>query len=281
MFSSCADKEFEHSHRMQWWLDAIGWDCQDRPADMNGEGILIAIIDTAVDIDHPDIQGKVVKRHVVDGISLQRFEHATAIAGIICATPNTSEGVLGIAESAKILSIVIADSPETSVDALVAGIEYAIEMNVNIINISAGLLEHDFRLERAIESAHASGIVIIAAAGNDYDNLPLYPARYSQVISIRAIMDSKNKLDNRDSKSIYLPGGNIVTTYSSVYEPKKYVSYTGSSMSAAIMTGMIAILMQKYPDAAPDDIMSFFSGQDLGGGFYLLQLVNEFGQTRG
>lgn len=255
----CKEGRNEKTHRLQWWLDSLRWDTDDRKNDLSGNGIVIAVIDTAIDDSHPDLKGKIIDQHLVSGITNpQRFEHGTAIAGIICATPNNKDGVLGIACDAEILSIVIGDSNETSIDSLVEGIEYAISKRVNIINISAGVIDNDSRLEQAIDEANASGIVVVAAAGNNLDGTLLYPAQYSNVLSVNSLDSNNSKLFSDDGKSIYLPGGNIVTTYSSIYEPKKYVSYTGTSTSSAIMTGIIALILQQSADIIPNDIYAYF-----------------------
>lgn len=260
IFSGCFENKQSTSHRLQWWLEAINWDSSDRTNNLSGKGVRIAIIDTAIDETHPDLQGKISEQHIVDaGSGEMRYEHGTAIAGIICASPSSKEGVLGIAESAEIISIVISPDTEAQLEALIEGIEYAITKKVDIINISAGIIQDDSRLRRAIENACDEGIVVVAAAGNDLYGQTIYPAKYDNVLSVTSVGPNGEKLYGENAESVYLPGGNIVTTYSSGYEPKKYVSYSGTSVSTAMLSGVIALVLEENPNISNKDIVSYFS----------------------
>lgn len=257
--SACSNNDSNRSHRLQWWLKAINWDIQNRNDDLSGKDIHIAVIDTAIDESHPDLAGKIIEQHIVEGVSgKQQFEHGTAVAGIICASPYSKDGVLGIAVDAKILSIVISNNTEAQVDSLVKGIEYAITKKVNIINISAGIIENDSKLQSVIDDAYDAGIIIVAASGNSLYGTEVYPAKYDNVISVNSVDSNGKKLYGGYSKSVFLPGGNIVTTYSSRHEPKKYVSYSGTSMSAPILTGIISLILEQNPNLSNKDIIGYF-----------------------
>lgn len=256
--SACSDNDTNRTHRLQWWLEAINWESQNRIIDVSGKGVLVAVLDTAIDETHPDLEGKIMEQYIVDGISgEQRFEHGTAIAGIICASPHNNDGVLGVAVDAKILSVVISNSTEAQVESLIKGIKYAITKNVDIINISAGVIENDSRLQAAIDEAYNAGIVIVAASGSLYGT-KLYPAKYENVICVDSVDPNGEKVFSENDGAVFLPGGNIVTTYSSTYEPKKYISYTGTSMSAAILTGVISLILEQNPNLTNEDITDYF-----------------------
>lgn len=257
--SACSNNDANRSHRLQWWLKAINWDIQNRTNELSGKDILIAVIDTAIDGSHPDLAGKIVEQHIVEGVPEEgQFEHGTAVAGIICASPSNKEGVLGIAVDAKIFSIVISNDTEAQVDSLIRGIEYAITKKVNIINISAGIIENDPKLQSVIDDAYNAGIIIVAASGNDLHGTKLYPANYDNVISVDSADSNGKKLYGENSGSVFLPGGNIVTTYSSRHEPKKYVSYSGTSMSAPILTGIISLVLEQNPNLSNKEIVGYF-----------------------
>ncbi len=250
--TSACRQEPDRSHRLQWWLEAIHWDERDRGSGLSGKGVVIAVIDTAIDATHPDLEGKIQEQYIAGEVSEpMKLEHGTAVAGIIAASPSNEDGVLGIAVGAQILSIVI----DEYVDSLIKGIEYAIEKDVDIINISAGITENNPRLESVIEEAYQAGICVVAAYGEER---PLYPALYEHVISVGSVNSEGKDIFGGDTTSIFLPGGNIVTTYSSVYEPRKYVSYTGASMSAAMMTGIIALVLEQNPGLDSNQIVGFF-----------------------
>ena len=257
--SACSNNNSDNTHRLQWWLNAINWDVQNRTNGLSGKGVVIAVIDTAIDESHPDLKDKIIEQYIVDGgYGDLQYEHGTAVVGIICASPNNEDGVLRIAVDAKIISVVISNHTEAQLGALVEGIEYAITKNVDIINISAGIIENNPKLQSAINKAYSAGIVIVAASGNDLYGTKMYPASYDNVISVDSIDSNGRKLYGQDSNSVFLPGGNIVTTYSSSYDPKKYVSYSGTSMSAPMLTGVIALILEQNPSLTSQEITSYF-----------------------
>lgn len=260
--TACTKSNPDTAHRLQWWLPAINWDVESRTNGLTGKGILIAVIDTAIDQSHPDLENKIIEQHIVEGVSEEELslEHGTAVAGIICASPKNADGVLGIATEAKILSIVISSGTEAKVESLIEGIKYAIEKKVDIINISAGIMKDDPRLQEAIDDADRAGIVMVAASGNDLYGRTRYPAHYDNVISVDSFDSNGKIMYNQNSESVYLPGGNIVTTYSSACEGKKYVSYSGTSMSAPMLTGVIALILEQNSNLSNRDIVGYFEG---------------------
>ncbi len=250
----------ENNHRLQWWLTDIGWDEGNRIRSINGEGVVIAVIDTGIDATHPDLEGRIIEEYRVDGIGYAvNYEHGTAVAGIICAKPSNKEGVLGVATGAKIISIDISDEETTDVKKLIEGIEYAVSKNVDIINISAGIAEDNPELKAAIDRAYEEGIIIVAASGNDINGEILYPAQYEHVLSVNSYAPDGQRPFGSDAKSVYLPGGDIVTTHSSIYVPRKYISYTGTSVSSPILTGVIALVLQQTPNITNEDIYGYFT----------------------
>ncbi len=259
ILTSC-QKPPEGNHRLQWWLTDIGWDEGDRVPAINGEGVVIAVIDSGIDATHPDLEGRIIEEHRVDGIGYAvNYEHGTAVAGIICAKPSNKEGVLGVATGAKIISIDISDEPTTDAEKLIEGIEYAVSKDVDIINISEGIAEENPELKAAIDRAYEEGIIIVAASGNDISGEILYPAKYEHVLSVNSYAPDGQRPFGSDGKSVYLPGGDIVTTHSSVYVPRKYISYTGTSVSSPILTGVIALVLQQAPNVTREDIYGYFT----------------------
>jgi len=281
--SACSNNNAKIPHRLQWWLQAINWEVQSRTNGLTGKGIVIAVIDTAIDSSHPDLQGKIIKQHIIGNIPEEDLgvEHGTAVAGVICAYPHDKEGVLGVAPGAEILSIVISGNTEAQLDPLIAGIEYAVTQKVDIINISAGIISDDTRLQSAVNDAYNAGIVVVAAAGNDLYGTKLYPAKYQNVISVDSVDPSGNKLYGDEEGSVLLPGGNIVTTYSSKYdEQKKYVSYSGTSMSAPILSGIIALVLEQDPSANNKDITNYFKNYQRSS-FDVLKVLDDFKKMSG
>ena len=103
---------------------------------------------------------------------------------------------------------------------------------------------------------------------------------YEKVLSVNALDPNGQKLFGDDSgKSIYVPGGNIVTTYSSVKESKKYVSYTGTSVAAPIVSGTIALALQANPNLTNKDIYGYFNGYS--SQFNVKTILNDFKNING
>lgn len=273
---ACSNGHDDIPHRLQWWLGAMNWESENRTNGLTGKGVKIAVIDTAIDNKHPDLEGKIVDQYIVDGVPKNlEYEHGTAIAGIICAYPKTSEGVLGIAYNSQILSVVVSSGTEAQVENLIQGIEYAVSEKVDIINISAGIINDDPRLRVAIDNAFDAGIIVVAASGNDLTGQILYPAKYDNVISVDSVDSDGNRLYGESNASVLLPGGNIVTTYSSKHESKKYVSYSGTSMSCAMMSGVIALLLEQNPNLENKDILVFFQDYNVTD-FDVIEVIKSF-----
>lgn len=232
-------------HRLQWWLTSIEWD-KERTK-LSGKGVTIAILDTGVDFQHNDLKSCDYEQlSVVPDSEENELDHGTAIAGIIAAYPHNSKGVLGIAPNSKIISIDVTNSETVDVSYLIKGIQLAISKNVDIINISIGVKEDDRESHSIIKEAYDKGIIIVASAGNYMKNEVLYPAAYDEVIAVGSlnkngdIISPKGTIEN----VLFLPGTNISTCLSD----NNYAGVKGTSFSTAILTGMLAIKKEKYPN---------------------------------
>jgi minor extracellular serine protease Vpr len=147
-----------------------------RKLGFNGDGIKIAIIDTGVDYNHPDLfgfgpAGKVIGGYDFvenDDFPLDTNGHGTEVAGIIAANGNLK----GIAPNAKILAYRVSDTGNSvSSDLIVKAINRAVKDGANIINISLGVNRTNDKIEDAINDAVRKGIVVVAAAGNSGPDL--------------------------------------------------------------------------------------------------------------
>ncbi|MGQ5175976.1 S8 family serine peptidase [Bacillus halotolerans] len=159
--------------------------------------ISIAILDSGIDSNHEDLKGVVKKEYNAlepsEGVIEDKFGHGTAVAGIIASNDNKI-GTLGISPYADIYSVkVLDDKGRGSVESIVKGIEWSIDNNVDIVNISVGLKKSDQKLKRVIDEANEKGVIVVAAAGNNYGLNADYPARYQNVISVGAINKKNEK----------------------------------------------------------------------------------------
>jgi len=217
-----------------------------------GSNVLVAVIDSAIDIKHPDLAGAVVEQFNAVGRPDKPHTHGTGMVGAIAA----HRKLLGIAPKAKILAIhaFSADarqSPEATTRHIIAGLEWAISKGARVINMSfAG--PYDPMLQLAMKNAHAKGVVLIAAAGNaGAKSPPLYPAADPHVIAVTAT-DQNDKLFGQAVQGPHLavaaPGVDItVPAPDDVYQIT-----TGTSVAAAHVSGVAALLLERHPsvDAA-------------------------------
>jgi subtilisin family serine protease len=218
-----------------------------------GRNVSIAVIDSEIDLRHPDIQAAIKEHFDPTGVGGPPDLHGTGMAGAIAAKYR----LLGIAPEASILAIKAFDLKNASAEAtsfqILKGLDYAIQRGVRIINMSfAG--PYDLMLERKLQEAYDKGIVLVAAAGNaGPKSPPLYPAADPNVIAVTAtdLADKPFAMANRGNYiAIAAPGVDILAPAPAA----KYQLTTGTSVAAAHVSGVIALLLEKRPELTPDDV---------------------------
>lgn len=209
------------------------------------EDVLIAVVDTGVDLDHPDLSGKLLRGYDFvqrDSTPDDRNGHGTHVAGIAAALTNNRRGVAGIAPRVKILPVRVLDADgDGSLDQVANGIIYAANQGAKVMNLSLGAPYDAYTLRRAIEYAWSRGCIIVAAAGNDGSNTPNYPAAYPSVISVASVdqNDRKSQFSNYGlSVDVAAPGSDILSTYHNGY----YAYLSGTSMAAPHVAGLAGLL---------------------------------------
>jgi thermitase len=194
--------------------------------------IRVAILDTGIDAAHPALAGRVVAsvNFTGSGTETDVIGHGTHVAGIIASN----------AGNVEILNVKVADdSGVTDHETLTKGIVWAVENGAKIINISLTVREPGSDLERAVAEALATGIIVVAAAGNQGADAPSYPAAYPGVISAGAT-DSQGKI------AVWSNGGTAVSTTApgvsilSAIPGGGWGVKSGTSQAAARVTASIA-----------------------------------------
>ncbi|HEX4946904.1 MAG TPA: S8 family peptidase, partial [Blastocatellia bacterium] len=205
-----------------------------------GRGIKIAVVDTGIDYEHVELKGRVTARaNFVEGDkNFASDVHGTLVAGVIAAQPNNKTGIYGIAPEAELIAIkafqprhktsIAADGSSQSV---AQGLDFAITNQARIINLSLGGPKEPL-LAQLVQTAHARGIVLVAAAGNDgLKGEPKYPAAYAEVIAVSAT-NNKDELYTAATRGTYIdlvaPGVEVMSTV----PDNKFNSFTGTSMAA-------------------------------------------------
>ncbi|MGE5707130.1 MAG: S8 family peptidase [Bacteroidota bacterium] len=238
---------------LQWGFERIEpQPCWDRLID--GSKVLVAVLDTGVDYDHPDLAGRVVKGYnFADGNTEVKDHdgHGTHVAGIIGASGNNHQGVCGILWNVNLLAIkVLNEQGGTDANAL-AGLKYAVDNGAKVINLSFNSKDTAVNplYQTAIDYARSHGALVVAAAGNDGGEVT-YPANTPGCIAVSATGKYRRwewlaPFSNRGTcVSLSAPGAGILSTVPG----GKYETYSGTSMAAPFVSGAAATLMALHPD---------------------------------
>ncbi|MFF3840612.1 type VII secretion-associated serine protease mycosin [Streptomyces sp. NPDC001930] len=258
----------------QWGLQALHTTEAWRTT--KGEGITVAVLDTGVDDQHPDLEGSVLTGRDLVGFGASRGDrawarHGTAMAGIIAGHghgPDGGDGVLGIAPDAKILPVrVILEGTDKSRDkarktrgtALAEGIRWAADHGADVINMSLGddskSAHPDAGEDAAVQYALAKGVSVVASAGNggEKGDHISYPAAYPGVIAVTAVDRYGTHASfstRRWYATVSAPGVDIA-----IADPdRRYYEGWGTSAAAAFASGAVALVRSAHPDLTPAQV---------------------------
>jgi thermitase len=254
--------------RYQWNLPAIqteeGWRLSQ-----GNENVVIAVIDSGVDLDHPDLVHRLKKGYNVlanNDLPEDDNGHGTHVAGIIASETNNREGVAGITWFNHIMPIKALNSEGYGSSFDVAkGIIWAVDHGARIINLSLGNYQPSELLQEAVRYAYERGVVIIAASGNDNSSQPSYPAAYHEVLSVGAINPDGSRAEFSNYGNyldVVAPGTGIPSTF--VHH--RYAALSGTSMAAPHVTALAGLILSLNPELSNIEVMNIInrSTVDLG-----------------
>jgi hypothetical protein len=231
----------------------------------HGVNVTIAVIDSGIDVKHPELANAIADSFDALGSKEGPHAHGTGIAGAIVSHAR----LMGSAPAARILAIrafgVAPNGAESTSFVILKALDYAAAHRAQIVNMSfAG--PKDAVIDRAIAAAAAKGIVLVAAAGNaGPKSPPLYPAANPNVIAVSAT-DAQDRLfaaSNRGGHiAISAPGVDIFLPA----PDEKYQMTSGTSFSAAYVSGLAALMLERNPSLKPDEVRAILmkTARDLG-----------------
>ncbi|MBT3151920.1 type VII secretion-associated serine protease mycosin [Streptomyces sp. CHD11] len=258
----------------QWSLEALH--TEEVWQTTKGAGVTVAVLDTGVEADHPDLDGNVLAGKDLVGFGASEGDrawarHGTAMAGIIAGHghgPGNSDGVMGIAPEAKILPVRViledgdpsrAKARSTRGNALAEGIRWAADNGADIINLSLGDDSASAHPEpgedEAIQYALRKGVIVVASAGNggEKGDRVSYPAAYPGVIAVTAVDRYGTRAPfstRRWYATVSAPGVDVI-----IADPDhKYYEGWGTSAAAAFVSGAVALIEAARPGLTPAQI---------------------------
>jgi len=213
-----------------------------------GRGIDVAVIDTGIDVHHPELAGRIAdSEDFVDPPAREGEQHGTAVAGIIAADAGNGIGIIGVAPDVKLLALRACWPAQAksvcSSFTLAKALTFTLERAPQVVNLSlAG--PQDPLLERLLQLVIARGITVVAACrGPACDS---FPASVPEVIAVNDVEPAEPAGASRLAPFV-APGLDVITTM-----PNGAFDFvSGSSISAAHVSGIIALLLQRRPDLTP------------------------------
>lgn len=250
----------ETSSYLSWGPEHIGIDVLNNYLTTNETSLsdtVVAVIDTGVDPNHSFLKGRVLPTRIntsssgIRNDSMDDNGHGTQVAGVIadCTLDNV------YIQPYKVLD----NRGDGTLISLAAGINCAVNDNVDIINISVGFKEESDVLKAAIDNAEMNDILVIGAAGNDGTDTLYYPASYDNVVKVSAINESNiitNFSTYGNGVDFAAPGIRIKTTTLN----NDYITVRGTSVAAPFVSSIAAIIRAVDPDASIEDIMDIMIG---------------------
>ena len=242
----------------QWNLRSIGMESA-YDLGLNGSGVKIAFIDSGIYSGHEDLDPTLItgKNFADDGnpYTDDLTGHGTFAAGIVAAQTDNGKGIAGIAPEAEIMAYRAFSGKNTTVAAVVDAINAAVADGCDILNMSLGATSSSQLLQEAVDSAEAAGVVMVAAVGNAGTAVLNYPAAYTGVIGVGSVDSGLNHSAFSNSNSsvfVTAPGEDVYSL--GILADDQYVSGSGTSYGAPVVSGLAALALGYDSDITPDGI---------------------------
>ena len=212
-----------------------------------GKGVRIAVIDTGIDVKHPDLRGQAVEvRSFISEDSSASDRHGTAVAGVIASVANNRQGIVGVAPGARLLALQACTQRNAegrgscTSFSLARALDHAITAGSDVLNLSLGG-PSDPLIARLLAKAIEQDIVVVAARGDGKPGAA-FPASHPGVIAVGSVPAGIGRL--------IAPGQDVLT----LVPPDGYDYLSGSSIAAAHVSGIVALLLERAPSMRASDV---------------------------
>lgn len=214
-----------------------------------GRGVRIAVIDTGIDVKHPDLRGQAVevRSFIFDGVRAAD-RHGTAVAGVIASIAGNRQGIVGVAPGARLLALQACTQRNESGHgsctsfSLARALDHAITADSDVLNLSLGG-PSDPLIQRLLATAIDEDIVVVAARSDDKPDAA-FPASLPGVIAVGSVPAPS------DAGRLFAPGQDVLT----LVPPDGYDYLSGSSIAAAHVSGIVALLLERAPSLHASDV---------------------------
>jgi len=255
----------------QYALDKVqaqkGWAIHQGSKD-----IKIAIVDTGVDLEHPDLKDKILNGY--NSLNPQETpkddaRHGTHIAGISAAITNNGIGIAGLGVKCSIIPVKVLSKNGGSLISISEGLIWAADNGADVVNMSLGTYSENETLGEAVRYALSKGVTCVTTMGNDNIERRRYPAAYPGMIAVGSTdeKDNKSSFSNYgDWMTVSAPGSNILSTLPTYMSSNGYGNLSGTSMAAPLVTGLVALIKSQRKGISNEDIIRIIknSSDDLG-----------------
>ncbi len=238
-----------------------------------GRAVPVAVVDTGIDRDHVELKGRLALYKDFTGMGFNADIHGTQVAGIIAAEPDNGIGISGVAPGARLIALKACQPYSAQAiraqcwsSALAKAIDFSLEHDARVLNLSVGGRREDKILTRQVDVAASRGGIVVAAAGNEGPRGdPSYPAALASVMAVTAV-DVRRSLYTHATQGAFVdlaaPGVDIVST-----APRgQFPVCSGTSFATAFVTGVVALLLERSPELTPGQVQEILeaSASDLG-----------------
>ena len=251
-------------------VEAISGKQAQQQYGVNGSGVTVAVLDTGVDADHPDLADAVVDQADFSGDGIGDSNgHGTHVAGTIAGDGTVDENVTGVAPGADIMDVkVLGDDGGGDLSDIINGTEYAVNNDADVISMSlGGPGSPNNPLVQEVEAATDEGVVVVSAAGNagpDRETIGM-PAKTEAGIAVGATDHREDEVASFSSRGptiserlvkpdVVAPGVDISAANAGAdADSDAYQELSGTSMAAPHVSGLVAMILEAEPETTPDE----------------------------